>query len=645
MKLQCDQCGTRYAIKDDKVRGPDRVFKIRCKSCNAVITVHGITEQSAEPAAPPDANEWYFAVEGQQSGPMTRSELEDQIRQGAVPRTAFVWHAGMDDWVGLPSIKELNDLIPDGATSADDLIDALAAESDSGKGADAASAEAPRPDLDAADATIVDEPKHDDLLDRPTAGVAASTTLDQLFRDDPRPAAPEVNVTRLPEPASRAEPARPAAQDHDDGGFFDAPEGNAQDDKKRDSGRLAYQRHDNSVLFSLSEPEGDQRPKDDKKSKALAALAADSGLVDIRAFSKKKKDQKEQKGDVFAVLVGEDTARKSPATSTTADGLPSLAAAPPIAVPVLQKKRKGNGMVVGVIAGAAIAAGVSAVVIMSMNKDDKKDEPKKETPVAVAPVATAPAAPAPKPAPGAPVAQPLPPPAVKPATGPVAPAPPAPALATGTPAPVPAPATGPAAPVPATGAVSATGPAAATGAPAATGPMAKVETKPLTEAEKKARDKAEKERLDKAKEKQAAMALLKAEEKKPAETAKVEPVKKDDPPPPKVDPNDLLGKIDASSKKSENDGGNEMPESLTMAQIQKGANKAAGKVKSCAQGAGLAGVTISVRFTIQPSGSVSGVSASGAAAATDCVTGAVGSVSFPPFKGPAKPVSIPYKIP
>ena len=42
MKLICDQCGAKYSIADEKVRG--KVFKIRCKKCENVIVVQGDAE-------------------------------------------------------------------------------------------------------------------------------------------------------------------------------------------------------------------------------------------------------------------------------------------------------------------------------------------------------------------------------------------------------------------------------------------------------------------------------------------------------------------------------------------------------------------------------------------------------------------------
>ena len=37
MKFVCERCQTRYSIADEKVRG--KILKVRCKSCQNVITV------------------------------------------------------------------------------------------------------------------------------------------------------------------------------------------------------------------------------------------------------------------------------------------------------------------------------------------------------------------------------------------------------------------------------------------------------------------------------------------------------------------------------------------------------------------------------------------------------------------------------
>src|SRR5204862_8159333 len=47
MKFVCERCHTKYSIADDKVRG--KVLKVRCKTCQNVITVR---EAGARPSQP-----------------------------------------------------------------------------------------------------------------------------------------------------------------------------------------------------------------------------------------------------------------------------------------------------------------------------------------------------------------------------------------------------------------------------------------------------------------------------------------------------------------------------------------------------------------------------------------------------------------
>jgi uncharacterized RDD family membrane protein YckC len=42
--------------------------------------------------------DWYYAIEGQQKGPVSNSELEQLVREGIIALDTLVWHAGMADW-------------------------------------------------------------------------------------------------------------------------------------------------------------------------------------------------------------------------------------------------------------------------------------------------------------------------------------------------------------------------------------------------------------------------------------------------------------------------------------------------------------------------------------------------------------------
>ncbi len=152
MKFVCDRCQTKYSIADDKVRG--KVLKVRCKTCQNVITVREPgarpsvgalspvrpsqprpssplatlgeeegeelgerTQLTTAPAAlmaadlakarratppppPPlgDGIEWFLALEGVQQGPFTQKGLVDKLL--AMPKDAdvHVWNERMDGW-------------------------------------------------------------------------------------------------------------------------------------------------------------------------------------------------------------------------------------------------------------------------------------------------------------------------------------------------------------------------------------------------------------------------------------------------------------------------------------------------------------------------------------------------------------------
>src|SRR3954451_2466099 len=106
MKFVCDSCNTKYSIADERVHG--RVLKIRCKTCDHVITVReeakpqgstpgniaealgrGLGEGgedhtvvSMPPASPPEvaADKWYVSFDGDQEGPMSLVRALDRVR-------------------------------------------------------------------------------------------------------------------------------------------------------------------------------------------------------------------------------------------------------------------------------------------------------------------------------------------------------------------------------------------------------------------------------------------------------------------------------------------------------------------------------------------------------------------------------------
>ena len=124
MKFVCERCQTKYSIADEKVR--QKVLKIRCKTCENVITIRDAVVV-AEPAAPriepppapvlggppaPQARaqrsiEWHLAISGQQTGPFGLAALVTRIL--AVPRggEVYVWNEHLDGWKEPKAIPEV----------------------------------------------------------------------------------------------------------------------------------------------------------------------------------------------------------------------------------------------------------------------------------------------------------------------------------------------------------------------------------------------------------------------------------------------------------------------------------------------------------------------------------------------------------
>jgi predicted Zn finger-like uncharacterized protein len=159
MKFVCDKCSTKYSIADDRVRG--RVLKIRCKSCNHVITVReehsGATQLPSGPhptlsspmqtalagsfGAPEENNdehtvvgsmggmpgmstggggsaldfdaglddEWYVSFDGDQEGPYPLDKAVERIRAER-PRGKEVhcWRPGFFVWLPVDEVPELS---------------------------------------------------------------------------------------------------------------------------------------------------------------------------------------------------------------------------------------------------------------------------------------------------------------------------------------------------------------------------------------------------------------------------------------------------------------------------------------------------------------------------------------------------------
>ncbi|HZS37673.1 MAG TPA: AgmX/PglI C-terminal domain-containing protein [Polyangia bacterium] len=144
MKFVCDSCSTKYSIADERVKG--RVLKIRCKTCNHVITVKedmarpqvavelkrapnqshtigipllgedanentvvggmpGMVGGAPSPMADPD--EWYVSFDGEQEGPLAFDRASERVRvEVGRGKEAHAWRPGFFVWLPIEDVPE-----------------------------------------------------------------------------------------------------------------------------------------------------------------------------------------------------------------------------------------------------------------------------------------------------------------------------------------------------------------------------------------------------------------------------------------------------------------------------------------------------------------------------------------------------------
>ena len=163
MRFSCESCKAQLQIADEKVRG--RRLIVRCKRCGAKIglvdplfsaspprvveaapagpasdtastramdddvleralqasrAVDGsangspLTQRFAAPAAPLPANPavWFAMLQGKQTGPLTRAELEARADEGEVGPRTYIWCEGMESWQRAQEVLELTEMFP-----------------------------------------------------------------------------------------------------------------------------------------------------------------------------------------------------------------------------------------------------------------------------------------------------------------------------------------------------------------------------------------------------------------------------------------------------------------------------------------------------------------------------------------------------
>jgi predicted Zn finger-like uncharacterized protein len=256
MKIVCDSCGTKYSIADEKVRG--KVFKIRCKKCSHIIVVRG-GESAPEEAAAPAEGGWHLVIDGEQVGPIADADVRTKIERGEVKGDTYTWKEGFADWVKLSAVPEFAGLVAGG----EDVSVPVA-------GGDLFTAGAAAAPTNGADKSRRPTGARNSLF-----GAAASTGTSDVF-GAPAAAATRGGGDLFASPAAHAPeesrwPSSGAAAPGHDGGRVES---------------LTGQRHENSVLFSLSNLQSLAMPNTAKPVTTSSAPTTEgSGLIDIRAMA------------------------------------------------------------------------------------------------------------------------------------------------------------------------------------------------------------------------------------------------------------------------------------------------------------------------------------------------------------------------
>ncbi len=378
MRIVCENCGTKYSIADEKVRG--KVFKIRCKKCGHIIVVKGTPATQAAGDSTFDDKEtrvfdyngfegeggpaggqepvWHVVIDKEDVGPLTAEQVREKFASGEVDADTYIWRDGYADWVRLGAVEEFADM--EGATVA-------AAASPFGAGAAAAAAAASQPEPQSSAPSPFDEPQA--AAPDPFAAPAA----------EPQPQADPFGGAGAPAAAADANlfgGGGEVAQPQQAGGGSDSLFGGGgggrgslfpeeeEDDQPKPA--MTGQRNENSVLFSLSNLQAlatggpKKSPTVGLSSSGGSGSKDGSGLLDIRAMA--------------ASTVAASEASAGPGFSDPV-AVPSPFAGPiaaPVLMPVASDRPKWLIPVLvggGVLLVTVIVLGI--IVVMRMGKKPK----------------------------------------------------------------------------------------------------------------------------------------------------------------------------------------------------------------------------------------------------------------------------------
>ncbi|HUT77318.1 MAG TPA: GYF domain-containing protein [Polyangia bacterium] len=408
MKIVCENCGAKYSIADEKIKG--KVFKIRCKKCSESIVVRGdaqVEQPVAEtPAyAPPPMPEsaasggeeeegdaptrvfdysgyqagggaadeavWHIVVEGEQQGPYTAGQLAEYLTAGNLDFETFVWREGFDDWKPIRDIPEIVSKTSGSPAPARAAVVAPVAAGGGGLFDQPA----------AGGGGLFDQPATGGggLFDQPAAGGGGGLFDEADASTSPGGIFSSAGAQQRPSGGGLFDGGDAGGQDlfggGEGGGIF-ASTGPAAAPSPRVSAQqvMTGARNENSVLFSLS------------NLQALALGGGAAGAPSGGGFGMFGSSKPASKGDEASGMIDiRSLAGSVPLDHESAgapDDLLSIGGggfAPALGAPVLTAHREGMGFgaKIGIIGGAVtlLAAAVVTVIFLTQNEDETKKDP------------------------------------------------------------------------------------------------------------------------------------------------------------------------------------------------------------------------------------------------------------------------------
>ena len=211
---------------------------------------------------------WHIVVEGEQVGPISEADVRARVERGEIRADTYIWKEGFADWLKLSAVPEFADLGPadSGSVNIGDVFASDGAVQPSNGSSDRSGG---RRRSGAARPLFGDGGGDADIFAAPAASAPASGG--DLF------GSAGVHST------ASSEPRWPSSGGGGGGASMAGHDGGRVDN-------LTGQRHENSVLFSLSNLQSLAMPS--AKPSSMASLGPSSapttegsGLIDIRAMA------------------------------------------------------------------------------------------------------------------------------------------------------------------------------------------------------------------------------------------------------------------------------------------------------------------------------------------------------------------------